>query len=595
MSDFRMLPSCWLLFSAVLLLGGCRAARESGVVRFDDAFAENGSAWTLRNYKDRLLTSFGEHFGEHCFHLVLTNEGCTTPWKLDTGFMLTSRRFAVSSGKDFVLGIRSRGPYQMNLARGAQEPLVKWYGADGKPAAADLHYTFTVLSNRWFVSRIVGRVPDGATAAEILIGADEPNVRTRQYLAISRVTFTEYPDGGVPEDPEPRPVEIFGPPITSEELSISDRLIDEGGFLVLDGRRFFPIGVYGFWKHDVNGFSFDKGLKELKTAGFNTVQTYRTTRGRDFAELLDAVDANGMRIFISPGTAGDFHAGAETNIVAEKGRKCILSWYLSDDTSQHTTPVRLREDHLRCHQLDPNRVTSQADGVGPEYTSKYAPFLDSTDVFLPEIYPVRTVVADGSEVAEVATDMETIRRDLRKNPGRRKSVWPIIQHFDGWKVWKRFPTSDELRAMSYSAIIHGARGIVWYTYYGYGADPKARGRGARAIPERWRELSVVSREIADLLPDLTTDDAVEQPVVSVLSGPAVGAKGRPPVSALLKEGVGGRLVLAVNDSTNTVRSAIRVAGFKGAATMFENGREIAAGDELVDDFAPYAVHVYRLK
>jgi hypothetical protein len=561
--------------SAQAFASSCQAG---GDVRFDAGFDRMERDWNLTNYKDRLTVGVSNVLDTTAFTLTLTNEGCVTPWKLDTGFLLRSRKFGVTPGKDFQIAITSIGTYQMNLARGAMSSFVRWRDGNDKPLKDVFNYTFNVLSNRAYTARVNGRVPKGAASAELVIGADEPNMRTRQHLALFRATFSEYPAGSVPADPEPRPVELFGPPPTKEELSLSHRLIDEKGYLVVDGRRFFPIGIYGFWKTPRNGESFERGIKELKDAGFNTVQVYRTKRTDQFTELLDALDRNDMKIFMSPAEKSFFTVDdIRANIMAEKGRKCLLSWYLADDTSQHNTPVSLRTLHLESHRLDPFHVTSQADGVGPEHTSKYAPFLDSTDVFLPEIYPVTSAVPTGKEVSRVVSEMKTIARDLAARPDRRKSVWPIIQFFEGWSVWKRYPTAKELRAMSFEALIHGAQGITWYTYYG--SSRKRSGHGVTWDDGKWAIMSAVSKEIAALVPDLICDNVEKQPQVSVLSGPELDPHGYPSVSVLLKDSSPERLLMAANATTNSVTASIVIDG----------------GDPIVETFEPYGVRTYRIR
>ena len=82
--------------------------------------------------------------------------------------------------------------------------------------------------------------------------------------------------------------------------------------------------------------------------------------------------------------------------------------------------------------------------------------------------------------------MKTIYDDLSRNGSPVKTIWAIIQHFDGWG-WKRFPTFDELRAMSYLSIIHGAHGITWYTYGGYNKN-----HGVTSTPEHWKEITTVA-------------------------------------------------------------------------------------------------------
>ena len=576
--------------TATCLAAGVAGATERGSILFRGNPGGDASEWKVDNYKDRLQIVATNFCGVACAYVTLTNEGCNTPWKLDTAFAFTSRRFSVTGGRDFAVAVRARGTYSMRFARGARSTFVRWYGADGRALEGNFDFAFDVLSNRWFVAHACGRVPAAAAEGQLVFGADSPNVRTRQYLALADVAFADYPAGESPRFSD-RPVEIYGEPPSRDELALADGLIDERGFPIVDGRPFFPIGIFGVWKKPFNGNDFDRAFKGLRDAGFNLVQTYNSKRTAEFDEFLDAAERHGFKVMTFPGASGDFKAGMDECIARERGRACHLAWYLADDTSDAEIPVDLRDLHLRCHRLDPTRLTAQADSVGTGTVSKYAPYVDSTDVYLPEIYPVAALKPDGKEVPKVILDMKMIAADLAAYPGRRKSVWPIIQHFKGWKAWLRFPTFAELRAMSYQAIIHGANGITWYTYVG----AEARGHGVTSSPERWREMSTVSREIAALAPDLVCPNAPNQPVATVVEGPERDARGFPSVSCLLKDSPRGALLLAGNSSTNAVRARFSVSCSRGAEVLFESGRELPAAQFLADDFAPCAVHVYRLR
>lgn len=447
-----------------------------------------------------------------------------------------------------------------------------------------------VLSNRWYNASLSGHIPADASMAEIILGADQPNVRSAQYLAISDVSFRLYPRGKVIRQCE-RPVELYGEPPTQDELDYPKRLINEDGFIIVDGKPFFPIGMYGVWKNRFNRESFDCAFTGLKEAGFNTVQTYNCARGDEFTAFLDAADRHGIRVMTFPGGPNSFQSELVTCIPAERHRKCHLAWYLADDTSDGNIPIDLRNLTRLCHRLDPTRLTAQADAVGTGNLSKYTPFVDATDIFLPEVYPVTAAKADGKEIPKVILDMKMIADDLAAHPGRRRSIWPIIQHFEGWKAWARFPTAAELRAMCYQAIIHGANGLFIYTYIGM----EQRGHGVTSSPEKWQEVTAVSREIAALADDLVCPRARVQPSVVILAGPQRDARGFDSVSVLLKESPNGRLLIAGNSSMETVQARIKVDNFRGATLIFENGREIGTSETFDDVFTPLEVHVYRLK
>ncbi len=355
----------------------------------------------------------------------------------------------------------------------------------------------------------------------------------------------------------------------------------DDGFVLIDGKPFFPIGLYAVWKREFNDFSLDKAFHDLKEAGFNFAHTYNITRGPEFSEFLDTAARYGFKLWISPGEE------QVANVVRERRHPAVLAWYLGDDTHGHIHEDAVRRNHDICHALDNAHLTTQADFLVGQDPSCYGPYVHSTDAFLPEIYPMHEATPSPADVPSVIRDMKTIYRDLALNGSPVKSIWAILQHFDGWG-FQRFPTFDELRAMSYLAIIHGAHGVTWYTYGGYNEN-----HGVTSTPEHWREICTVAGELAAIQERLCAQNAKSQPTAEILEGPAKDALGYPSISLLLKDNNGAKLLLAANSSTEAVKAAIAVKGYRQARTLFEN-RTIECAELLTDDFAPFAVHVYEL-
>ena len=352
------------------------------------------------------------------------------------------------------------------------------------------------------------------------------------------------------------------------------------------GRPFFPIGIYSVSKKDFNGNDIKRAFRELKAAGFNFAHTYQNERGPDYYEFLYAADECGIKLWLPAGTSASLFS--ERNVLDERCHPSVLAWYLGDDTANFIEPEEVMRRHHACHALDPAHITAQADFLGDGRSHRYRPYVHSTDAFLPEIYPVRTAGQTGREVPMVIHDMQTVARSIAEAGAPVKSVWPIIQHFDGWGCWKRVPTLDELRAMSYAALIHGARGITWYTYGGNGKN----GRGVTSSPERWREICSVVGEISSVQDGLASRDAAEQPGVRVVKGPVKDLMNHPSVSCLLKE---SGLLMAVNSSTNTVTAEFSLKGGARVDRKFESGEVLFdSRKRLTDVFRPYEAHVYQV-
>ena len=365
----------------------------------------------------------------------------------------------------------------------------------------------------------------------------------------------------------------------------------DDGVTLVDGKPFFPIGIYGVMKREFNGFDFDRGLRELAAGGFNMVHSYAAGRTKEF---LDIAHKYGLKTWTA-----EYNPNAN---FAEtlRNHPAVIAWYVGDDTATHFTPSDIydRTDAIRA--IDPLRITVQADGVRSDNPAiSYRPFVKTTDGFMPEIYPVRGTndTPDPQCVAKTIRDMELLRQDVAEaGDGTPHTAWPIIQYFRGWTEWKRFPTRDELYAMSFAALAHGAHGITWYTYGGT-VDPK-KGKDNHGItdtPEIWSNMTNLATRIRSLAPMLVERTPPQPPPAKVLTGPATDALGHPSISVLVKRHEGFAYVIAVNGTLEEISAELDLGVAATEAEALWEGRRIPLlAGRLKDVFVPYAVHVYRV-
>lgn len=368
----------------------------------------------------------------------------------------------------------------------------------------------------------------------------------------------------------------------------------DDGMTLVNGEPFFPIGAYSVWKREFNHFSFDEAFRGLKEGGFNFAHTYNG--GEESKEFLDTAHKYGFRTWT---WAWNIESDQFTKYYLN--HPAVLAWYIGDDTSYNTTPAVLQDRHDAVKALDDNRITTQADGVASnQATSSYAAFVRGTDNFLPEIYPVKADTPQDREqsVPLVIKDMKVVMQNIEDgDPNHPKSVWSIIQYFDGWGSWRRFPEDNEIRAMSFASIIHGATGITWYTYGGYFDKNNNRyNHGITSTPERWKTITTIATQINKLIPVLTERTPADQPSIPViLEGPKEDALGYPAVTCLMKRHAGETYVLAVNSSIKDVKASFTLPGVSGGEVVYEGRNVKVEGGKLVDAFKPYDVHIYRLK
>ena len=283
----------------------------------------------------------------------------------------------------------------------------------------------------------------------------------------------------------------------------------------------------------------------------------------------------------------------------------IIAWYLGDDTSDYTYPARFIDLYDASHAVDGSRLTCQADGTGPhKKVSQYRDFVLGSDIFMPEIYPCQrqTDTDRDKSVAQIIQEMETCRYDIAVSGTQRpRALWPIIQYFfftvgnDPKRGWLRFPDKNEVRAMSYAAIIHGGHGLICYFY---GRQPfngeKVGAFGITSTPERWQIMSDLTKEfqqLSDVLVSRTPENQPETP--QVISGPLQDYYGRPSITCLLKKHNGKNYLLAVNATRKEVTVRFRLPEMKQGKVLFENRSVAAQKGILTDKFKPFDVHVYE--
>ncbi len=554
--------------------------------------------WRVKNYRGALIIERNarrEPDSPLGFHI--TREA----GQADTAFCIQSPPLPVEPGGTYQLSYWSRHSVGLSSAMNGEGSFsggVTWFGegdiAVGERAAID----FGEADTQWHRDAYELTAPAGATSTQIAFGFDTPNIFDGGFVDIAELVF----EGPRPERTDGSPnlhrvrVEVrdfagnalsrtwyilIRPPRAENIVTVRD-----DGTVLIDGEPFFPIGLYAVWKKEFNDNSFDKAFGDLKAAGFNLAHTYSSARGADFAEFYAAAQRHGIKLYVAS-DAGANCMDVDTvlwDVAREEGQPTLLAWYLADDTASHVGHEELRTVSEAIGDIDPAHITVQADGVGGPPVSRYADYVNSTDGFLPELYPIRDDSDQG--VPRIIADMKTIQADLESAGTRQRTIWAIVQYFQGWG-WPRYPTKEELWAMSYLSIIHGANGITWYTYGGSGDN-----HGVTAYPQQWQNISELAGELSQLEEVLVERTGPQPPAPDILTGPGNDALGYPSISVLLKEHAGKTYLLAANSARAEVAARFPVAAGKAVSLPFEDRQLLADETGFEDVFGPYGVHVY---
>lgn len=366
----------------------------------------------------------------------------------------------------------------------------------------------------------------------------------------------------------------------------------DDGMTLIDGKPFFPIGLYAVCKREFNGNDLDRAFEGLKKGGFNFAHTY----GQITDEFLECAKKYDIRLWIAGRRINERFLNTLCN------NPNIIAWYLGDDTSDVMTSEELSSLDSLVKAYDPTRISCQADPVGTttllNQQSRYANYVTGTDVFMPEIYPVRGKEGDETDstcVAKTISDMKCFANDVQMyGDAKPRGCWAIIQGFKGWHLWHHFPSRDRLYAMAWASVVHGANGVVWYTYGGfYDKENKRQNEGVTSTPERWSWFCETATRLKELSPFLVERKPVCQPSVDIVEGNKTDPFGYPSVSCLLKKCGNETVLIAVNSSPTSVKACFGGVPESKADVLWEKRSVPSENGTFSDSFEPFAVHIYK--
>ena len=250
------------------------------------------------------------------------------------------------------------------------------------------------------------------------------------------------------------------------------------------GGNFFPLCMYGITR--------PAELAALKKAGFNCFHTY-TQEPEALAGLAAEAERQQLQMVAYPDRViGSAYAG-------EAKKWPMLAWYLYDEPEvARFPPADLLKLDRRVKAWAPGQRTAFVVGTGmAAYTYGAA-----ADVLMVDWYPVSHLKLEsvGYQV--------TVVKDAAKKAaaeGAEKPVWAVLQAFD-WKRFPqskkervgRFPTFDELRFMTYLALVRGAGGLFYFTF------GQEDGKTLADQPDRWAYFEKLAAELNTLMPALST-------------------------------------------------------------------------------------------
>lgn len=269
--------------------------------------------------------------------------------------------------------------------------------------------------------------------------------------------------------------------------------IDARGITMIDGKPFFPLGMFMGQAKKAKIDRFSKGP-------FNCLMPYNEPSRAE----LDHIASKGLKVIFSfkdyyqdlkytPKAITD--DASEVAHITEKvnGLKdhpAIMAWYINDELGlDRLGSLTMHRDLFE--RLDPDRPT----WVALYQIKQIRDYLPTFDVIGTDPYPICQV---GDPPVSQAIDWT--RRTKEATFGAR-AMWQIPQVFDWGRYRKRDvnktrpPTFDEMRNMAWQCIVGGANGIIFYSYESW------EEMRWRTSPEMmWEHVCRIGSEIKERFP-----------------------------------------------------------------------------------------------
>ena len=298
--------------------------------------------------------------------------------------------------------------------------------------------------------------------------------------------------------------------------------------------------------------------------------------------------------------------------LAHKDDPTIIGWMHGDepDNAQPVTdpvtgkkgygpcipPSRIVADYSRLRAADPTRpvLLNLGQGVANDAwkgrgagakLSDYEEYVKGGDIVSFDVYPVA-----GLDRTDGENYLWYVPKGVDRLVGwtaGRKPVWNCIECT---RIGSgRKPTPAQVRAEVWMALVHGSRGLIYFVHE---FQPKFNEHALLDDPEMLAEVTRINRQIRELAPILNAP-TLEPTAASVRSSsPQV------PIDLMAKRHGDATYVFAVGMRNGPARGTFALKGMPKAARaeVLGEGRTVAVRDgAFEDDFAPHAVHLYRIR
>lgn len=390
-------------------------------------------------------------------------------------------------------------------------------------------------------------------------------------------------------------------------------------------RSFFQIGIWGNPYGEIYGHKYD--LTALTDAGFNTMWPWPS---RSLEDQLETGKASGLQVVSMRPHKRD-EAGKQKDHPNWLGNV----WKDEPTGSFWGKAMEGKFKEFQAYKAMMDEVApdvpvfiNDVPWITPPATSWWVKWNTAGDIACHDNYPIlhrksrpRTIGDENVKSGIPATVSLAVAANKEQLP-----VWFIVGAFTSRGAGAfpfRFATPTQLRSQVYTALIHGATGIIyfcWDTYVcrdgnviGMSPDPQVayleaalnRPKPSPATPTQliqaralWLAATQINGEIKELTPALLSPTVGADVVYSLKTeGEPVSAL---PICCLLKpHPEGGYVLLTANLDDAVLNVTYEFAARLASATpLFENREACKLEGEqkrFTDRYEPFEAHVYRLE
>ena len=388
---------------------------------------------------------------------------------------------------------------------------------------------------------------------------------------------------------------LFGCSENSENSS----QFESDGMIKIDGARTFIIGSYHHPKRE-NPF------QTLTSNGYNYVHVSPNKA------VLDSAAKYNLKTWVTTGIVND-KVKSDTTRIAElvndyKDHPSLLIWEISDEPAfnwnnpePRITHEKMSEAYELIKSYDKERLVFTNHGP-VNLISTLRKYNSSTDIVAVDVYPViphgitptYAIYPDGLQgdllnpyISQVGEYIDKMKKVVKNS----KPVFAVLQGFS-WEMLKPsgerdlsmilYPTHDESRFMAYSAIVHGANGIL---YWGTNYSPQ---------PSQFMDnLNKVTRELAELqsvLASKTVELGIKKEYHELMYSVDTG------VEIMVKKVNGKTYMLTVNSDKNPVKITFSGLSSLNVVSVLSEDRKLEITDgKFTDSYKPFDVHIYEIK